>query len=453
MINTERLMKEDTRPLEAYYEAPANKFWVLNARHEWHQVDKETLKLLLRKIGRRAFLLKARNADEKTENISQVEDDVLNIVHNYSVSYVGQLAGYDPGEHVVCSNHILVTKGPKRLEPKAGDWDLLRKFLEGLLDSGGTAQSPYFHAWVKHAVEALQARKWMEGRALVLAGPAGCGKSFLQGLITQMLGGRSAKPMSFLAERVTHNWDLFEAEHLVIEDEQTAFGAAARLKIGEGVKGLCVNPTHHCHGKYLKPLSLAPLWRTSMSLNLEGEQISAFPQMDAGTRDKFLILKCEKQDMPMPGDSPEEREASDAAFAATLPGYLHWLLADFTVPAEMKSGNGRYGGVKEFHHPDIMDALTGCSPEENLWELAEQSLAQDKPSEWRGTAVGLQGRLYQDDAVNTQAKQLLSGRTNSTSTYLGRLAKNKEKPGRVTKAPGWTKTHEWILTFPARKRS
>jgi hypothetical protein len=112
-----------------------------------------------------------------------------------------------------------VTESPRLILPVQGEWPLLRSIIDGMFNTEGVDQRPYFYGWVKRGLESFHQRKWMQGQVLAMAGPRGAAKSLMQMLLTEIFGGRSAKPYLFMSGRTDFNADLFEGEHLVVDDE------------------------------------------------------------------------------------------------------------------------------------------------------------------------------------------------------------------------------------------
>ena len=176
---------------ECYSDSNTHDWWSEDDDGNWVRRNERHIK---RELMHRGF----RSTKGPEENLSPVEEFLRQRARSHVLDYAGWLAGHDPGYLELFGAKILVTRGPKLIEPCQGDWSVFRDMLTGLLDSGDIPQSAYFHAWIKNAVEMLRLKQWMEGRVLALVGPAGCGKSRMQGLITKMLGDSEAKPMSYL---------------------------------------------------------------------------------------------------------------------------------------------------------------------------------------------------------------------------------------------------------------
>jgi hypothetical protein len=113
-------------------------------------------------------------------------DRAKNAIHNrHSVDWAGALAGYKPGLVPHREGKILITKGPKLLEPVKGEFPTIQEFMGGMFGD----QAKYVHSWNHLAVSPLYNGELEPGLALVIAGPINSGKTAYQNLvITPLLG-------------------------------------------------------------------------------------------------------------------------------------------------------------------------------------------------------------------------------------------------------------------------
>jgi hypothetical protein len=104
--------------------------------------------------------------------------------------------------------------------------------------------------------------------------------------------------------------------------------------------------------------------------------------------------------------------------------FLHRLV-NYRIRPALQSG--RFG-VKHFHHPALIAALTEMSPEMRLTGLIDAALEeQSHVGQWSGTARELEQMLAETKECS-EARRLLDW-NNATGIYLGRLA--KKLPHRV----------------------
>jgi hypothetical protein len=400
---------------EVYYDVGRKDYWIQNTRKAWITVNETGLKRQMRDCG---YSAKVHDG----ERVSDL-DQFLNVVQReFDVAYAGPLAGYQKGPVEMCGQRILVTSSPKLITPLSGTCPVFTRLLQNMFPD---IQLIYLISWLKVAYESLRAGHRRPGQVLVLAGERNSGKSLLQNLITNILGGRVAKPYRYMSGRTAFNAELFGAEHLMIEDEAASTNISARRDFGARIKDFTVNTVQSCHAKNRQAISLEPFWRVSVSLNDEPENLLILPPFDESLIDKVILLKVSKAPLPMPTHTQKEREEFLQTLCAELPAFLG-LLTRWEIPEHQKCE--RFG-VRHFHHPELLEALNDLAPETKLMALIELAFQEGTFAEsgFDATAEQLQ-MLLLASPHSCEAKRLLDW-TNALGTYLGRLA--KRHPDRV----------------------
>ena len=446
------------RPVQAlplpnlYYDGNGQTYWRQNAHGSWQKINETSLKTELLALGYSPL-------PRDGESLTEVDEAKRDIQLNQHIEFAGPLAGYSSGYYTVQGLPILVTTSPTIIKPVPGEWPTLRAIFDGLFLDGEIDQRPYVFAWLKHGYQSLASGKPTPGQALCLTGPRESGKSLLQTIITEILGGRSAKPYEFLTGDTGFNADHFAGEHLMIEDDVPSTDIRARRRLGAGIKQVTVNNTQRCHAKNKTPLILTPFWRLSISVNDETENLLILPPLDDGNGDKIIILKVKNFPMPMPTDTPERRQRFMDTIKAELPALLHYL-QEWEIPANIKGGRFGFTG---FHHPDIVEALSRVSPEERLLAIVDQVIfesalnsREDRPcsptmrypqmSTWKGTADKLESEITGRDSEFSREAQKILTFSNACGTYLGRLA--KFHPDRIKSTKSKNKI-TWHIKPPA----
>jgi len=393
-------------PPEAYYDPAKKVFWIRNNRQLWIEISEG---------GFRRHLKASGVSPVKPEGafVSAVDATLVQTQLERDVSYAGALAGYKTGVHDISGNRVLVTTSPRFIAPREGGFPILENILLGLF---GAEQHPYFLLWWKLAIETVRSGRHRPGQAVAIAGPGGCGKSLVQNIITETLGGRSVKPFRYMYGTTDFNADLFTCEHLMIEDEVAASDIRSRRNFGSRIKEVCVNITQSCHAKGRQALTLTPVWRLTITLNSEPENLQILPPVDESIADKLMLFKGHAQEMPMPSATNEEKAAFWCAIMAELPAFVHYL-EQLSIPAGMM--DQRYG-VRHYHHPDILGALDDMAPETRLLNLIDSELfGTPAAGTWEGTAEDLEARLV-GGATGWRARKLLDW-SNAVGTYLSRL--------------------------------
>lgn len=373
----------------------------------------------------RAELLQGglRGSVHQGESLSPLDRMLLAIRKENVVSWAGELAGFKLGVHQVCDEKILVTRSAKWIEPRKGEWETLRPFLAELLGD----QVLWFYAWCKSALRALYAGPpFRRGQALALAGPVGCGKSLLQSIITELFGGRVARPFQYLMGDTAFNEDLLKAEHLMIEDEASSRDPRKRDYFGGQLKNLVANDVVRAHPKGAKALYLQSFNRVTITLNDQPENMSVLPLIRGDLADKITLLHAQPATFPYGPNSKRGREKFRLKLSDDLPAFLHFL-TEWKIPASMVSQ--RYG-CRSYQDPELLALLNDDQPEVHLLELIDRLKPWGVDSiPWEGSSAKLQNDLEEKDRHGRVSK-LLSWH-GACGQLLARLYKSF--PSRVQK--------------------
>ncbi len=425
-----QLLPAGAEQYKVYYDGNSGAFLIPNARRSWVRGSEQAVRQFLQAEH-------GVSSDRGNEIVSPIVRTLVEIRRDLSVSYAGKLAGHMAGLVEQNGELILVTDSPRLIEPSVGGFPIIEKFLNGLLED----QRIYFDCWMKIGVESLRSRLIRPGQAIVLAGPKNCGKSVLQNqVITPALGGRSAKPYQFMSGATAFNGNLFEAEHLMIEDDVGSFDIRARRHFGAYLKQFTANEGVQHHAKNRQGMTLKPFWRVSISCNDEPESLMILPPIDESLSDKVIIFQAKKKPMPMPTQTDEERAAFQTKLRTELPAYLGYLLK-MQIPEKFRSP--RYG-VETYHNPEVLKAMNEIAPEFQLLELIDQHF-NDSKKPWKGKSSELEAELTgQDSNVCSQARKLLHA-PNACGWYLTRL---EVKASHRVKSSMNNGTKRYTILFP-----
>jgi len=432
--------KQTKKPeaVTAFYDPARKCYWIQNDRGDMIEITETSMQRHLMRAG---FI----NYKDKGE--TPMDDELIRIQRTCDVIYAGPLAGYGVGLQEQCGQRILVTRPPGVIIPVKGVYPTIETFICDLFDDPDHPeldQIPYVLGWLKVACEALFKQQPRPGQALAIAGPRDCGKSLFQALITEIFGGRSAKPYRYMSGGTEFNGDLFAAEHLMIEDEVACTDIQARRHFGARIKDFTVNATQSCHGKNRPALSLKPFWRMTITLNDEPENLLILPPIDESLEDKIILLKAKRATLPADIGTVEGRQKYWSQLMNELPMFLDFL-DNYQIHPKLHSG--RFG-VRHFHHPTLIAALDDMSPERRFLALIDTALKEkDHAGHWTGTATELE-RMLSESAVAYESRRLLNW-NNAAGTYLGRLAKklsNRVEAQRTNNSRQWTiNPAHWIL--------
>src|SRR4051812_29740549 len=173
---------------ELFYHLKTGTYYMrLEAARRFIPLDGRTCKLEMMKRG---FYI---DTEIKDTGLKAGDNELLTAQLENYVDYAGPLAGYPIGMFATSGGkRVLVTSETRPIEPKKGRLEWINRFIDNLL-SNSDGQVEYLLLWLKFALESISDGAFRPLPMLVLAGEAGCGKSFLQLIITELVGGRSAK--------------------------------------------------------------------------------------------------------------------------------------------------------------------------------------------------------------------------------------------------------------------
>lgn len=418
--------------LAAYYDSNRKGYWILDRPGNWLEVDVSSLKRHLKASGLACDT-------RRGENISEIDTTINGYQLDCHVAYAGPLSGCSKGVTEQFGQRILVTTSPRLIEPCPGEFPLLAEIMAQLFRDPAADQRPYVLGWLKVGFESLLAGKRRPGQALAMAGPKDCGKSLLQNIFTEILGGRAAKPYRYMSGKTQFNADLFGAEHLMIEDEIGSTNLCVRREFGARIKDFTVNEVQSYHDKNKRALSLRPFWRVSISLNDEPENLMILPPMDESLNDKLMLLRAHHAIMPIATNTDAGRAQLWTALMAELPAFVEYLTR-WEIPDELRC---QRFGIKTFHHPDLLAAIDDISPEFRLLSLIDAvvfATAGPVAGPMVITAEMLESQLT-NSQMGHQASRLFYF-PNACGTYLGRLAAKRSDRVERNSNP---QRREWII--------
>lgn len=411
------MAKSTTLP-EIYFDNRQGSYWLRLQESRFLNLDSRNVKLHFMRSGYRI--------DPEDDFGLKAGDNLLVVAQlERFVDYAGPLAGHRLGLVTLASGaRVLVTSEARPVKAgKSARCPAMEDFLQHLFGPEQTAIVLY---WLKTALDSLTRGDFRPGQLLVLAGPSGCGKSLFQALVTQLLGGRSAKPYRYMTGETAFNADLAGAEHLVIEDENASADIRSRRKFGASIKEYTVNTESSVHAKGRQAITLPTFKRLTLSVNDEPENLMILPPMDASLLDKVTLLKCS----PAPLPHGEDRAKNWQTFMDELPGLVNFL-CNIKVPRKFR--DERFG-VAAFHHPEILDVISSISPERRLDNLIQEVLFKGTTMrEWEGTAEELEQRLRAPESGFGFAVDKLLYFSSACGVYLARLASKEPERFQVNK--------------------
>ncbi len=411
-----RLAPEDT-----FYDINKKEYLLPDTNGGWLSLTEQSFKRQLRGQGFRA------KADS-SEMVSPI-DQILNWLQLHaSVSYAGALSGYKAGRYAMQGKSILVTSSPVLVEPREGEWASIRNLIDSLLVDVEFDQCSIFFSWLHTAIYSIYEQKPRTGQVLVLAGPKDCGKSLLQTVMTMIMGGRSAHPFQFASGETPFNSELFNAEHLIVEDESPTVDLRARRRFGAFIKQVAANQVQRLHAKNREALSLEPHWRMSVSVNIDYSSLMVLPPLDDSLLDKLIMLRCNSPSTPFNDGTEGERAIYMKRLQSELPAFAFFLL-NWPIPKEC---TGTRYGVRSFIHPAIGASLSALSESEQLMHLVDLAAITSHGKTWIGPSDDLERILLECPATRVKAERLFTF-SHACGVFLADL--ELTHPHRVRKSP------------------
>lgn len=335
------------------------------------------------------------------------------------VDFAGPLAGYKSGIHEFGGGKkVLVTESCQPVIPGASKkFPFIQKFFDELLRCEHPENWDVFIGWLKMAWLALVKQTFQPGQLLCLVGKSGCGKTFCQLLITELLGGRYAKPYSFMIGKTPFNEELAEAEHLTMGDEEPNYDIRARKNFGAQIKQFCVEPAMRIHPKGRKAFNGVTYRRLSNTINDEPEALLQLPPLDDDMKGKVILLRCGHADLS------EDFALNRERMFPELPALAAFLKAH-SIPSKLRD---KRFGVRAWQHPELLQIVEDSTPESQLLGIIEQSKPWESAkfgcasiSFWRGSSEELKLTLLETPHRET-VQQLIGRWASQCGTYLARL--------------------------------
>lgn len=186
------------------------------------------------------------------------------------------------------------------------------------------------------------------GTVLILAGPAGIGKSFFATeLLGRLMGGWDYADKMYL-EGSRFNSETVKKPVHVIDDKLGSKTHRDRLKFTEALKVVSANGRVRCEAKFGSAVEGLP-WpgRVVILSNVDSQSLSVLPDLDMSTRDKFTMLRLGGAKY-----SFGTTEENQAWLSEELPAFARFLLG-WKIPAEIR--DERFG-VRAVQHSDMAQA-------------------------------------------------------------------------------------------------
>lgn len=426
---------EVLRPIEerCWYQpsARAGVYWHENQSGRWVHKNASQFGRWLKLQGVSAGLSKE---DREAGMVMSPMDALLTHLETERLlDYAGGLAGWKSGVHEINRDQVLVThelelvvpKAPERV-PVSPKWDaaawgypVLGTFLEKLfngVDHDGEKEESCEQlsrvlTWLWHFLGSLYKGQYSTGLALGIAGEPKCGKTLFAHVVQVLAGGIVARPYRYMTGADNFNEEMLEAALLLVDDENSDTNIQSRLKFGAEIKQLVATQGVRIRAMHQKAMLMKPIQRLMVLVNLEPERLQVLPPIDTDIRDKLLIVKGYRKEMPMPTRTPDEQRTFWNTLIGELPHFLHWLLHVYSPSV----GDLDRFGPKHWQHPEVLSELAKLNPEERTLEFVDRMLKQS-PHILRGDLMRLA------TVQRTQVEELFESGEQSITGWIGTAA-------------------------------
>lgn len=400
-------------------ESLTSNFWYDGSKY--HQYDPDSKKcILLPKDDMRLKLRVMGCSDAVGKKVTFSEcDKVLEFINTqHRVNIAAPLVHFKPGPVMLDGEQCFNTLYKRVVQPAAdGDpslWPWTHRLLTNLLDSthteNGHGPTEHLFAWMKRLYEAGLNHTPMQGHALIIAGEAGQGKTFLGSVVLAALMGGAEDTSRLLSGSTAFNEAQSKVAIWTVDDTTTADDYTRRKLFGELLKQHVANPFIEHHAKYGTARRVPWHGRIVITCNQDSESLDVIPALDNSIKDKLMLFKTSSYRHDF-----ADNDTNHKTVVKELPHLARWLL-DWDPPAELV-GEPRFG-VRPYHHPFVTKAASEASPEHtftevlDIWRKAYTDFNGEK--KWEGTATELLRELI--DCGHT--KELVRG---VTSIKLGRI--------------------------------
>jgi len=368
------------------------------AYHDYDRVD------ILLRIASHGF----DRSKKKDEVMSPAEHVLLYIQNEHKVDGAAPFLYHEEGVIRYQGNHILNLSRARPMQPSdkldssPDDFPRLWEFFNKFFARPENRPLDYFLTWFKRFYTGAVNKRPLNGQAVFICGPAGCGKNFLSELILPTaMGGAAPNPYRFLMGDTDFSDDILSAPILAINDEDAP--AEHKKSIFEQkVKAIVANNDHAYHPKFMKKVRISWNGRLVCTLNDGPKDVGLLPMLNPNTAGKMHFFLAWQHDFKF-ADKHTNREMVERE----LPFFLRWIFSTYEVPEDILIPNDRFG-MKSYHDPFLVRVNRQEQMSYNLLELLAAWMSHDKwndnKPEWSGTPTDLLRAFSLDQSLENLLK-------------------------------------------------
>lgn len=419
-LKSERLPQKEDNESRIYFDG--KNYWRMEADGNYHQLGRQDVELDLKKRDFSPWSAEGGIT-------SPLENELYRIQKENRVDYAGPLCGRPVGLYSENGSNILVTKGPDFIGGEGGDPLPLINFFSNLFGKGANdplwqTQFMTFCHWLKRFRCAMRhPGEHLPGQMLALVGPKDVGKTLGQELISKCMGDRSADPSLWLQGKSTFNGEMWCSEHLILSDANLEDDPRHKQLFRDKLKEIVANSIYPLHRKNKDVINARPIWRITLSANDDPDSGFILPSLDENNADKIIYLKVYPPPVPFPTSSENEYPLFYKSLVDSVPAFVK-SIDETECPEELRKG--RFG-VREFHHPDILELINSHNPNSEFAEHLESWIDSWMPANKTECSL-VAGDLY--EALCNHRWGVFRGICKSPR-HLGHLMR------KISTCPGW----------------
>lgn len=367
-----------------------------SGRYAFH--TKDNMRLLLQ-------VTRGLKANAPRGETSEIDRALAHVLQHGVVEGAGPCAFYPKGVFNYGGRRILNTHQIEVMQPapEASVWGPAGKFpfLSNFFDTFFLPVEPQkdrFLAWFQYHYRACHARKPLSGHGVFIAGPVGCGKTFLnRGILGLSLGG-FAEANSYLISSDNFNSELFEYALWCIDDGSVASSDKIHQLFSENVKRTVANRDHRCNEKFRKAFQTPWQGRIVVTLNPDPDSLRLIPNVDVSILEKLMLFLAGERKVQF-----RSQDEMENLLARELPYFLCWLL-DWTPPAHCYEGADVRFGLAPYAEPSLLQSANLSSGKSVFVEILTRWLTEyfteqaPHADRWEGTATELRMAMVTNPA-------------------------------------------------------
>lgn len=322
------------------------------------------------------------------------------------VDLVTPIGGLKMGMHTISGNKVLVPKEQRRIEPIKGDWEVIRKFMVGML---GEEQFEWYMGWLQTWLVAFYNYKFVPGQVLICVGETGSGKTLLKTIHNHIFDG-GGQPLKYMTGGTGFNGELCQVCSLHIDDKLNDLGPQGKKKLKAECKELAVAGEWRFEFKNKTAFSASPVQRLAIFFNYTEDSVSVMPDIDESTRNKISILDCKRKKMPMPTRTQADKDAFWKQIESEIPAFLYHIIEEHVITEEFADTKEERMGVRGYHNEKALNFVEAYSNEGKRLHAIIEVLRKDHGLCWEGSASELV-KILKEEAKDYK----------STPTSIGRF--------------------------------